>query len=52
MDTGLGPDYQWSPKAKIDGGKLHFKNQMVKLDRKASTTSFPANWEINKISSD
>lgn len=32
MDTGFGPDYKWSPKAKIDGGKLHFKDQMVKLD--------------------
>jgi len=52
MDTGLGPDYKWSPEAKIDGGKLHYKEQMVKLDRKASTTSSPANWEINKMSSD
>ena len=52
LDTGFGPDYKWSPKAQIDGGKLHFKDQMVKLDRKASTTSSPANWEINKISSD
>lgn len=52
LDTGFGPDYKWSPKAQIDGGKLHFKDQMVKLDRKGSTTSFPANWEINKISSD
>lgn len=52
MDTGLGPDYKWSPKGKIDGGKLHYKDEMVKLDRKPSTTSSPANWEITKMSSD
>ena len=52
MDTGLGQDYKWSPTAKIDGGKLHFKDQMVKLERKASTTSYPANWRISKMSSD
>ena len=52
MDTGLGPDYKWSPKAKIDGGKVHFKNLMVKLDRKPSTANSPAKWEITKMSSD
>lgn len=52
MDTGLGPDYKWSPEAKIDGGKLHHKEQMVKLDRKPSTVSSPGRWEITKISSD
>jgi len=52
METGLGKNYKWSPKAKIDGGKLHYENQMVKLDRKASTTSSPALWEINKMSLD
>ena len=52
MDTGLGPDYKWSPKAKIDGGKVHYKDMMVKLDRKPSTANSPAKWEITKMSSD
>ena len=52
MNTNLGPDYKWSPKGKIDGNKLHYKDEMVKLDRKPSTTSSPANWEITKMSSD
>jgi prepilin-type N-terminal cleavage/methylation domain-containing protein len=52
MDTGLGPDYKWSPKAEIDGGKVNFKDLMVKLDRKPSTANFPAKWEITKTSSD
>ena len=52
MDTGLGPDYKWSPKAKIDGGKVHYKDTMVKLDRKPSTANSPAKWEITKMSSD
>lgn len=52
MEAGLGPDYKWSPKAKIDGGKVHFKNLMVKLDRKPSTANSPAKWEITKMSSD
>jgi prepilin-type N-terminal cleavage/methylation domain-containing protein len=52
MDTGLGSDYKWSPEAKIDGGKLHYRDQMVKLDRKPSTAISAARWEINKLSSD
>ena len=52
MDTGLGPDYKWSPKAKIDGGKVHYKDMMVKLDRKPSTANSPAKWEITKMSSE
>jgi len=52
MDTGLGSDYKWSPEAKIDGGKLHYRDQMVKLDRKPSTATSAARWEITKMSSD
>jgi prepilin-type N-terminal cleavage/methylation domain-containing protein len=52
MDMGLGPDYKWSPKAKINGGKVNFKDLMVKLDRKPSTANSPAKWEITKMSSD
>jgi hypothetical protein len=46
IDTDLGADYHWSPKAKIDGGKLHFKHQMVKLKRSPSTVTSFGKWEI------
>jgi prepilin-type N-terminal cleavage/methylation domain-containing protein len=46
VDTVLGPDYHWSPQAEIDGGKLHFKDQMVKLKRIPSTAASAARWEI------
>jgi prepilin-type N-terminal cleavage/methylation domain-containing protein len=52
MDTGLSPEYRWSPQAKIDGGKLLYKEQMIKLERKPSTDSSAANWEIILMSSD
>ena len=52
MDTGLGTDYKWSPEAAIDGGKLHYRDQMVKLDRKSSTATSAARWGIIKMSSD
>ena len=46
IDTDLGPNYHWSPRAEIDGGKLHFKDQMVKLKRIPSTGASAASWEI------
>jgi prepilin-type N-terminal cleavage/methylation domain-containing protein len=46
IDTDLGPNYHWSPRAEIDGGKLHFKDQMVKLKRIPSTWASAASWEI------
>jgi prepilin-type N-terminal cleavage/methylation domain-containing protein len=46
IDTDLGANYHWSPRAEIDGGKLHFKDQMVKLKRIPSTGASPASWEI------
>ena len=46
IDTDLGPNYHWSPSAEIDGGKLHFKDQMVKLKRIPSTGASAARWEI------
>jgi hypothetical protein len=33
MDTGLGPEYRWSPNAKIDGGRLHYKDEWGKLKK-------------------
>ena len=52
MDTGLGSDYKWSPEVKIDGGKLHYRDKMVKLDRKPSTATSAARWEITKMLAD
>ena len=46
LDTNIGDSFKWSPSAKIDGGILHYKEQMVKLQRIASTESSPARWEI------
>jgi prepilin-type N-terminal cleavage/methylation domain-containing protein len=46
IDTDLGANYHWSPRAEIDGGKLHFKDQMVKLKRIPSTVTSAARWEI------
>jgi prepilin-type N-terminal cleavage/methylation domain-containing protein len=52
MDTGLPPGYKWSPQANIDGGKLQYKEQMIKLERKPSTDRSAAKWEITQMSSD
>jgi prepilin-type N-terminal cleavage/methylation domain-containing protein len=46
IDTDLGPSYHWSPRAKIDGRKLHFKDLMIKLKRIPSTATSAGKWEI------
>jgi prepilin-type N-terminal cleavage/methylation domain-containing protein len=46
LDTELGSVYKWSPSAAIDGGILHFNDQMIKLKRTASTDAYPGRWEI------
>ena len=46
IDTDLGPNYHWSPIAEIHGGMLHFKDQMIKLKRIASTAASAARWEV------
>jgi len=46
IDTDLGPNYHWSPTAEIDGGLLHFKDQMIKLKRDPSTSASAARWQI------
>ena len=50
MDTDLGSDYKWSPSAQSTGGILHFKEQMVKLDRTASTNTSSGSWIITNES--
>ena len=46
IDDDLGPSYRWKSSAEIDGGKLYFKNEMVKLDRIPSTAISPARWKM------
>jgi len=46
IDTDLDPNYHWIPTAEIDGGMLHFKNQMIKLKRIPSTAASAARWEV------
>lgn len=46
IDSDLGTDYKWSPKANIDGGILHFKDQMIKLQRIPSTETAAGRWKI------
>ena len=46
IDTDLGTDYHWRPKSRIDGGKLHFRDLMVKLKRIPSTATSAGKWEI------
>ena len=46
LDTDLGNSFKWSPRANIDGGILHCKEQMVKLQRIASTKNSPGRWKI------
>ena len=46
INTDLGVGYHWSPEAKIDGGKLHFKDQMIKLKRVPSAATSAGKWEI------
>jgi len=46
IDTDLGSNYHWSPTAEIDGGILHFKDQMKKKKRMPSTAASGASWQI------
>jgi len=46
INYDLGPDYRWKSTAEIDGGKLYFKGEEIKLDRIASTFKSPARWEF------
>ena len=46
IDYDLGSDYHWKSSAEIDGGKLYFKNEMVKLDRNPSTGISPGRWKM------
>jgi len=45
IDTDLGTGYIWTPPAEVDGGNLHFKDQMLKLKRSPSTSVSVGKWE-------
>jgi hypothetical protein len=44
VDTGLGADFRWTPRAAISGGNLHFKEQMLRLEREPSLMSRAGRW--------
>jgi prepilin-type N-terminal cleavage/methylation domain-containing protein len=45
VDTDLGPDFRWTPRAAIDGGNLHFKEQILKLEREPSLPARAGKWK-------
>jgi len=44
INTDMGSGFHWAPKAKKDGGTLHYKNQNIKLQRIASTSASAGKW--------
>jgi Tfp pilus assembly major pilin PilA len=44
VNTDMGSGFQWGPKAKKDGGTLHYKNQKIKLKRIGSTSASAGIW--------
>ena len=46
VDTDMGTGFKWAPKAKATGGNLHFKDQKLKLERIASTSTSAGKWVI------
>ena len=46
LDTDLGENYKWSPGVSTSGGDLYFRDQMIKLNRTASTGSAAGSWKI------
>jgi hypothetical protein len=48
VDTEFGSGFHWGPKAKKNGGKLHYGNNKVNLKRTSSTDISAGKWEIKK----
>ena len=44
VDTDVGSNFHWAPKAKKNGGTLHFKDEKIKLKRIASTSASAGKW--------
>jgi prepilin-type N-terminal cleavage/methylation domain-containing protein len=45
VNTNLGPNFRWNPQAAIDGGTLHFRGQLLKLERESSLSTRAARWK-------
>ncbi len=48
MGTDLGADFRWTPSPAIDGGNLHFKEQILRLEREASLSTRAGKWKEKK----
>jgi prepilin-type N-terminal cleavage/methylation domain-containing protein len=48
LDTDFGPDFKWTPRADIDGGRLHFREQTLSLEREASLATRAGKWKEKK----
>ena len=44
VNTDMGPGFHWGPKPNNEGGKLHYKDSKVKLERIFSTNSSAGKW--------
>jgi prepilin-type N-terminal cleavage/methylation domain-containing protein len=45
VDTDIGPQYNWGPKPKESGGRLHFRSSKIALSRTASTDVSAGTWQ-------
>lgn len=48
VDTDLGADFRWTPSPAVDGGNLHFREQILKLEREASLATRAGKWKEKK----
>jgi len=48
VNTDLGADFRWTPSPAIDGGNLHFREQILKLERDASLSTHAGKWKEKK----
>ncbi len=46
IDTDLGANFKWTPRASIVGGNLHFKDQLLRLAREPSSVSQAGRWRV------
>jgi type II secretory pathway pseudopilin PulG len=44
VNTVLGPEFRWTPRAAIDGGSLHFRGQTMHLRREPSLSDRAGKW--------
>lgn len=44
VNTDMGPDFKWAPPAAVDGGSLHFKEQLIRLEREPSLPTRAGRW--------